>query len=69
MHIGKRIVGLLVDAVSDILAVNDDALQPVPDVACNIVQSFLSAIITIEDRMISLVSLDKILPEEELVAA
>ncbi|MBB34674.1 MAG: chemotaxis protein CheW [Hirschia sp.] len=69
VHIGKRIVGLLVDAVSDILAVNDDALQPVPDVACNIVQSFLSAIITIEDRMISLVSLDKILPEEELVAA
>lgn len=69
VHIGARLIGLLVDAVSDILAVSDDALQPVPDVACDIVQSFLTGIVTIDERMISLVSLDRILPEQELAAA
>ena len=68
VHIGNRLVGLLVDAVSDILTIGDDALQPVPDVACDIVHSFLSGIVTIEDRMISLVSLDRVLPEEEMAA-
>ena len=69
VHIGDRLVGLLVDAVSDILQVEDGALQPVPDVACEVVQSFLHGIVTIEERMISLVSLERILPEEELAAA
>ena len=32
-QIGAQMVGLLVDAVSDILTVTDDAIQPTPDVA------------------------------------
>jgi len=32
---GDRTVGLLVDAVSDILSINDDMIQPTPDVACD----------------------------------
>ncbi len=33
-QIGEQMVGLLVDAVSDILTVTDDLIQPTPDVAC-----------------------------------
>lgn len=66
---GDRTVGLLVDAVSDILSINDDMIQPTPDVACDTVRSFVRGIISIEDRMISEISLDRILPEREALAA
>ncbi|ADG12172.1 chemotaxis protein CheW [Caulobacter segnis] len=66
---GDRTVGLLVDAVSDILSVNDDMIQPTPDVACDAVRSFVRGIISIEGRMISEISLDRILPEREAMAA
>ncbi|WP_419318854.1 chemotaxis protein CheW [Caulobacter sp. ErkDOM-E] len=66
---GDRTVGLLVDAVSDILSINDDMVQATPDVACETVRSFVRGIISIEERMISEISLDRILPEREALAA
>jgi purine-binding chemotaxis protein CheW len=66
---GDRTVGLLVDAVSDILSITDDLVQPTPDVACDAVRSFVRGIISIEGRMISEISLDRLLPEREALAA
>jgi purine-binding chemotaxis protein CheW len=68
-HIGARLVGLLVDAVSDILTVADELIQPTPDVACDTVKAFVRGVIAIDGRMISLISLDRILPEVEAEAA
>ncbi|MBU4434401.1 MAG: chemotaxis protein CheW [bacterium] len=66
---GDRTVGLLVDAVSDILSITDDLVQPTPDVACDAVRSFVRGIISIEGRMISEISLERLLPEREALAA
>jgi len=68
-QIGKRQVGLLVDAVSDILTVDDASIQPTPDVACDMVRTFLRGLLPMGDRMISLIALDNILPTTELEAA
>lgn len=68
-HIGARLVGLLVDAVSDILTVADETIQATPDVACDTVKSFVRGILAVNDRMISLISLDRIIPELEAEAA
>lgn len=68
-RIGNQFVGLLVDAVCDILTVARDALQPTPDVACDVAKSFVRGLLTVEGRMISLISLDNILPAVELEAA
>ena len=64
-----RVVGLLVEAVSDILTVGDDAIQPPPEVASNRVRSFVQGLLAIEGRMVSLISLDRILPRPEAEAA
>ncbi len=66
---GDRTVGLLVDAVSDILSITDDMCQPTPDIACENVRHFVKGIISIEGRMISEISLDRLLPEREALAA
>ena len=68
-HIGGRMVGLLVDAVSDIIQLTDEALQPTPDVASEQVKSFVKGLFALDGRLISLIELDRIVPEVEAEAA
>jgi purine-binding chemotaxis protein CheW len=67
--IGGQVVGLLVDAVSDILTVTDDVIQPTPDVASETAKTFVRGLIAMEGRMISLIGLEHVLPAMELEAA
>ncbi|PNG24414.1 chemotaxis protein CheW [Methylocella silvestris] len=68
-QIGRQVVGLLVDAVSDILTVTDDLLQPTPDVASEMAKSFVRGVLAIDKRMISQIALDHVLPLSERDAA
>jgi purine-binding chemotaxis protein CheW len=65
-QVQNQIVGLLVDAVSDILTVTDDQVQPTPDVASEMVRTFVRGLLAIEGRMVSFISLDRVLPDREL---
>src|SRR5580693_2132113 len=67
-QIGAQLVGLLVDAVSDILTVTDDIIQPTPDVASDIAKTFVRGLLAIDGRMISLIGLERVLPDLELEA-
>jgi len=68
-QIGEQVVGLLVDAVSDIISVTDDVIQPTPDVASETAKNFVRGLLAIDGRMISLIGLDRVLPELDLEAA
>lgn len=68
-HIGKRLVGLLVDGVSEILASDRSAVQATPNVGCDTVSRFVRGIIASEGRMISWIALDDILPEQDQAEA
>ena len=68
-QVGEQVVGLLVDAVSDILTVTDDAIQPTPDVASDMAKTFVRGVLAIDGRMISLIALDEVLPRPEREAA
>ena len=69
VQVVDRLVGLLVDAVSDILSISPDQIQPTPDVACDQVKTFVRGLITIEERMISEIAVERLLPEIEAIAA
>lgn len=62
-RVGMRTVGVLVEAVSDILSVSEEMIQATPDIACDMVRSFVRGVIPIDGRMISLIALDGLLPE------
>jgi purine-binding chemotaxis protein CheW len=68
-QVGNQFVGLLVDAVSDILTTTDDLIQPTPDIASEAAKAFVRGILAIEGRMISVIEIDSILPTMELMAA
>lgn len=63
VRIGQRLVGLLVDAVSEVLTATAEMIQPTPDVSSDAVKMFIRGILALEGRMVSWITLDKILPE------
>ena len=69
VRIGHRLVGLLVDAVSEVLTATADMIQPTPDVSSDAVKMFIKGILAREGRMVSWITLDRILPEQEAEAA
>jgi purine-binding chemotaxis protein CheW len=69
VRIGPRLIGLLVDAVSEVLTATSDMIQPTPDVSCDAVKMFIKGILSLDGRMISWITLDRILPELQEEAA
>ena len=68
-QVGPKVVGLLVDAVSDILTVTHENIQPTPDIANEAEKAYARGILAIEGRMICLIELDSLFPHTESEAA
>ena len=63
-QIGQAQMGLVVDAVSDILTVTEGLIQPAPDVGGFESAAYLTGVMTTDTGIVSLLSLDHILPPE-----
>jgi purine-binding chemotaxis protein CheW len=59
---GRQIIGLLVDAVSDIVALANSNVQATPDVGSDAAQAFVTGVMAIEDRMVSVIALENVMP-------
>ncbi len=69
VEIDGQTIGLLVEGVSEILTLSQDRIQPTPDVASQMAKDFVSGVVAIDKRMISLIALDAVLPRSEQIAA
>ena len=62
--IGKRVVGLLVETVTDIFSATADAMHPVPDLTREEAHAALSGMIVDSGRLIRIVDLEALLPSQ-----
>jgi purine-binding chemotaxis protein CheW len=69
VDVAARVMGLRVDAVSDILSFSKDQLQPPPDMAGSGQATFVKALTILDDRMVRLLDLEAVLPSGEEIAA
>ncbi len=69
VDVGTRVMGLRVDAVSDILSFTKDQLQAPPDVATSTKAPFVKALTILDDRMVRLLDLEVVLPTGDEIAA
>jgi len=58
VSVEDRTIGMLVDTVSDIISVAPAAIRPVPEMGLSIESNLLEGLATLDDRMVTLVSLD-----------
>ena len=68
-QVNDKIIGLLVEAVSDILTVTDSDIQPTPEIASDLQRSFARGILPLENRMICLIELEALFSDSESEAA
>ncbi len=68
-QIKRKSVGLLVDAVSDILTITEENIQPTPEISSDLQKQFARGILAIDNRMICLVELEALFPDVESEAA
>lgn len=66
---GETMTGLLVDAVSDIVALTRDDLQPPPDMANGAATGMVSALTLIDERMVRVLDLAATVSLAEGIAA
>ncbi|MDF2139958.1 chemotaxis protein CheW [Paenirhodobacter sp. CAU 1674] len=69
VQVGTQTAGLLVDAVSDILALPRSELQTPPELAADTAHSFIEALTIVEGRMIRVLDLTAVLPDDTAEAA
>lgn len=59
--VGHKVMGLVVDAVSDVLNVGDREMEKLPDLGGGIDTTFISGMAKFEDRLITLLDIDRLL--------
>jgi len=66
LNIGHRVVGMVVDAVSDVITLTPEQLRPVPEFTSAIATDHLLAIGSIDQRMLILVDIEKLMTSPDM---
>lgn len=63
--LGSVKAGIIVDGVSEVLRVSDESIEPLPPMVNSVDSIFLKGIVRLEDRLIILLELSRVLNLEE----
>ena len=66
IEINTVIVGFVVDSVSEVLRVPADTVEPPPPVVAGVESEYISGVGKLQDRLLILLDLDKLLSTEEM---
>ncbi len=62
---GNRKVGMIVDAVTEVLTIPEDAIEPTPPIVSTIDSNFIIGIAKVDERLVILLDLASVLNERE----
>lgn len=68
IEINNMIVGFVVDSVSEVLRIPAATVEPPPPVVAGVESEYISGVGKLEDRLLILLDLDKLLSNEDLEA-
>ena len=66
VNVRERVMGFLVDAVSDVLDLANTDIQPPPELGSNVDITFVSGIGNYNERLVTLLDIDRVMTEEEV---
>ncbi|MFZ6844899.1 chemotaxis protein CheW [Undibacterium sp. RuTC16W] len=66
LNIGGRIVGMVVDSVSDVTTLLPEQVRPAPEMGTTFSSDFLIGLGTLDERMLILVDIDKLMSSPEM---
>ena len=66
VQVAEKLIGIIVDAVSDVVFLPEDQIQPTPEFSANINTKFIEGMGQIKDDLVILLDIEGVLSEEEL---
>jgi purine-binding chemotaxis protein CheW len=66
LNLAGRVVGMVVDSVSDVTTLTAEQLKPAPDISTSFDSDFLIGLGTLGDRMLILVDIDRLMSSAEM---
>lgn len=66
LNFGQRVVGIVVDGVSDVLSLTAEQIRPAPEFAVTLATEYLTGLGALGERMLILVNIEKLLSSEEM---
>lgn len=66
VYIGDLEVGLIVDAANDVIDINQDAIEPPPEVIGTLEVEYIRGVAKLDKRLLILLNLQKVLSQEEV---
>ncbi|MCT2335302.1 chemotaxis protein CheW [Klebsiella aerogenes] len=66
LNFGQRVVGIVVDGVSDVLSLTAEQIRPAPEFAVTLATEYLTGLGALGERMLILVDIEKLLSSEEM---
>ncbi|WP_058911117.1 chemotaxis protein CheW [Entomohabitans teleogrylli] len=66
LSFGQRVVGIVVDGVSDVLSLTAEQIRPAPEFAVTLSTEYLTGLGAVGERMLILVNIEKLLNSEEM---
>lgn len=66
LNVAKRVVGIVVDAVSDVMTLTPAQIRPAPEFGSALRTEYIEGLGTVDNRMIILVDIEKLMTSQEM---
>jgi purine-binding chemotaxis protein CheW len=66
LNVARRVVGMVVDGVSDVVALTPEQIRPAPEFGATVGTQFLTGIGTLDHRMLILVDIERLMSSADM---
>ena len=66
MNVLDRVIGMVVDGVSDVVALSPEQIKPAPEMGAAMDTDYITGLGTMNDQMLILVDIEKLMSSEEM---
>lgn len=68
VELQDKVIGFMTDAVKEVIRINQDVIEPPPDLAVGIDAHYIRSVAKLDDRLLILLDLDAVISKEEVKA-
>lgn len=66
LNISGRVIGMVVDGVSDVVALKGEQIRPAPEFGAVLDTDYIDGLATLEERMVIVVDIEKLMTSDEM---
>lgn len=66
LNIGSRVVGIVVDSVSDVTMLRPDQIRPAPEFSATVDTKYINGLCTLDERMLIVVDIERLMLSQEM---